>query len=156
MIKCKKLSSDDMCPKKYKILNFSFWDGASVEYRKFIHNNILNREFDKDFDNSEGAFREFIQDEFQGDKGSRYWFDKIQMECINKQGLFIAAPASHFNLDGVDKKTEFGYFQTEIIEVKDPVVYEYCKNNICRIVTKWGTDDDQSYLDSALLNESHN
>jgi len=75
---------------------------------------------------------------------------------VSMNGLFIAAPKSHFNLDGLDKETKFGFFKTEITEIKDPVVYEYCKNNICRIITKWGTDDDQSYLDSALLNETHN
>jgi len=69
-------------------------------------------------------------------KIDRYSFDNI--ERIDKSGLFIAAPSSHFNLDGLDKKSQYGYFNVEKYEVKDPVVFEYCKNDICRIVTKWG------------------
>lgn len=44
----------------------------------------------------------------------------------------------------------------EILHLADPVVFEYCKNNICRIVTKWGTEDDQAYLDPLLTNEIEN
>lgn len=72
---------------------------------------------------------------------------------VDKSGLFIAAPKSHFNLKGLDKKSKFGFFKVETFEVKDPVVFEYCKDNICRIITKWGTDDDKSYLDPVLQNE---
>lgn len=80
----------------------------------------------------------------------------INSIVIDKSGLFIAAPSSHFNLDGLDKKSQYGYFNVEKYEVKDPVVFEYCKNNICRIVTKWGTEDDQAYLDPLLTNEIEN
>lgn len=83
-------------------------------------------------------------------------YDFKSIEKINKSGLFIAAPSSHFNLDGLDKKSQYGYFNVEKYEVKDPVVFEYCKNNICRIVTKWGTEDDQAYLDPLLTNEIEN
>lgn len=83
-----------------------------------------------------------------------YGFDKI--EKTGKNGLCIAAPPSHFNLEGLTKSSEFGYFNVESFEVKDPVVFEYCKNNIVRIITKWGTDDDQSHLDSSLTNEVMN
>lgn len=83
-------------------------------------------------------------------------YDFKSIEKINKSGLFIAAPLSHFNLKDLDKKSQYGYFNVEKYEVKDPVVYEYCNNGICRIVTKWGTDDDKSYLDPILLNEIEN
>jgi DNA-binding Xre family transcriptional regulator len=77
-------------------------------------------------------------------------------EKIDKTGLFIAAPKSHFNLKGLDKKSKYGFFTVTVKEVKDPVVFEYCKNNICRIITKWGTEDDQSYLDPILFDEKLN
>jgi len=85
-----------------------------------------------------------------------YSFSKI--EIIDKTGLFIAAPKSHFNLNGLDKKSKFGFFKPSIIKEvnKDPVVFQYCRNNIVRIITKWGTEDDQSYLDPALTNETFN
>ncbi len=75
---------------------------------------------------------------------------------VNRTGLFIAAPKSHFNLKGLDKKSKFGFFTVTVHEVKDPVVFQYCRNNIVRIISKWGTDDDKSYLDSALTNENMN
>lgn len=75
---------------------------------------------------------------------------------VNRSGLFIAAPKSHFNLEGLSKKTKYGFFSITVHEVKDPVVFEYCKNNVIRIITKWGTEDDQSYLDPSLVNETLN
>jgi hypothetical protein len=84
-----------------------------------------------------------------------YSYDKIQK--IDKSGLFIAAPETHFDLKDLKKKSKFGFFEVENRKVpKDPVVFEYCKNNLCRIITKWGTKDDQSYLDEALTNETNN
>lgn len=74
---------------------------------------------------------------------------------VNRQGLFIAAPKSHFNLEGLDKKSKFGFYLTKV-EVTDPVVFEYCRDGLVRIITKWGTEDDQSYLDPALVNEKLN
>jgi len=75
---------------------------------------------------------------------------------VDKSGLFIAAPKSHFNLNGLTNKGKFGWFKVTEIEVKDPVVFEYCQGNLCRIITKWGTDDDQSYLDPIVQNENLN
>lgn len=75
---------------------------------------------------------------------------------IEKNGIFIAAPNSHFNLEGLEKKSKFGFFNVTVQEVKDPVAFEYCINDICRIITKWGTDDDQSYLDPLLTDETLN
>jgi hypothetical protein len=75
---------------------------------------------------------------------------------VDKSGLFIAAPKSHFDLNGLSKRSPFGFFNIQTSELKDPVVFEYCRDNICRILTKWGTDDDQSYLDPSLLNETLN
>lgn len=78
----------------------------------------------------------------------QYAFDKCTK--IDKTGLQVAAPKSHFKLDGLKKLTKYGFFKQEEIEVKDPVVFELCKNDLVRIITKWGTDDDQSYLDESL------
>jgi len=76
---------------------------------------------------------------------------------INYDGFYIAAPKTHFNLHGLTKKSKFGFFNVLTVTVpKDPIVFEYCKNGICRIITKWGTSDDQSYLDPALTNEIYN
>jgi len=80
----------------------------------------------------------------------------INAEIIEKSGLFVAAPKSHFNLDGISKENEFGFFDVKHVEVKDPIVFEFCKNNLVRIVTKWGTEDDQSFLDPIVQNSQDN
>jgi hypothetical protein len=82
-------------------------------------------------------------------------YNSAEITKIDKSGLFIAAPKSHFDLKGLFNKG-LSYFNMSKIEIKDPVVFEFCKEDICRIVTKWGTDDDQSYLDKSLINETHN
>jgi len=84
----------------------------------------------------------------------RYNFSTV--EVIEKSGLFVAAPKSHFNLDGISKENEFGFFDVKHVEVKDPIVFEFCKNNLVRIVTKWGTEDDQSFLDPIVQNSQNN
>lgn len=71
-----------------------------------------------------------------------------------QQGIFIAAPKSHFELGDLKQQGKFGFFKT--IEVKDPIAFEHCQHDIVRIVSKWGTDDDQSYLDEALVNPVNN
>lgn len=82
--------------------------------------------------------------------------DSHTEHIVNYTGLFIAAPKSHFDTKGLTAKGKFGFFNVTVTEVKDPVVFEYCKDGFVRIVTKWGTDDDQSYLDPVLVNEKMN
>lgn len=74
----------------------------------------------------------------------------------SKTGLFIAAPISHFDTKGLTETSTKGWFNVQTTEIKDPVVFQYCKDGWVRILTKWGTDDDQSYLDPALINETLN
>jgi hypothetical protein len=85
-----------------------------------------------------------------------YVFNKARVDRISKSGLFIAAPESHFDLKGLSKKSKFGFFNVTVTEVKDPIVFEYCRGGFIRVITKWGTDDDQSYLDPSLTNEKLN
>lgn len=89
-------------------------------------------------------------------KGITSLYYEAELIKIEKSGLFIAAPNSHFDLRGLSKRSTFGFFNVQTSDLKDPVVFEYCKDDICRIITKWGTDDDQSYLDPRLLNETLN
>jgi hypothetical protein len=64
---------------------------------------------------------------------------------INKNGYFIAAPKSHFNLRGL-KSQGLGYFLNKTFEVKDPIVFQYCKNKFLRIETKWGLEAEDDNL----------
>ena len=106
-----------------------------------------------------GNTNECLNHHFKLDRHTNFYeYNTLEYKIttIDKSGLFIAAPKSHFNLENLDKKSKYGYFSVAEQEVKDPVVFEYCKNNICRIITKWGTSDDQAYLDPLLTNEIEN
>lgn len=62
---------------------------------------------------------------------------------INRQGLFIAAPESHFNLNGLKgRNSKFEFFNFKLIpapEPKDPIVFRYTKYGI-QILSKWGEE----------------
>lgn len=95
--------------------------------------------------------------QFKVDAGTKdLLFVDAKLTKISRTGLFIAAPESHFETEGLSKKEKFGWFNVQVTEIKDPVVFQYCKNGFIRILTKWGTDDDQAYLDPALFNERLN
>lgn len=64
---------------------------------------------------------------------------------INRDGYFIAAPKSHFDLTEL-KKIGLGYFFNKSFEIKDPIVFQYCKNGFLRIETKWGLDAEDENL----------
>lgn len=71
---------------------------------------------------------------------------------VCKQGLFIAAPKHEFNLEGLKKEGKFGFKQIFERKIEDPIVFEYCRGGMIRIVTKWGLEAE----DQALINEKLN
>jgi hypothetical protein len=156
---CKKLLYGHKCEILYKVTfscflnliqNKEYKDYIGLkDYRKIPKTLIVPEDIDTTW-----RFSNFIKKKYNIEKTIP--IESSQFEKIDKSGLFIAAPKSHFDLKGLKHKSKFGFFKTEILEVKDPVVFEYCKNDICRIITKWGTDDDQSYLDPNLINETLN
>lgn len=159
MSKCKKLERCDMYPQSSMFNHIEFCDFHTTEYKKFVKKNVLNKPFHDDINPWTPyriIFERMIKD-FKGDIGDNsIYYRDLKVKEIDRNGLFISAPKSHFNLDGLSKEGLFGFFSVTTTEVKDPVVFEFCKNDICRIITKWGTDDDQSYLDSTLTNETLN
>lgn len=70
-----------------------------------------------------------------------------QIFKINRQGLFIAAPKSHFDLKG-KKQNGLGFFNMSIVEIKDPIVYRYVRGGI-QVITKWGLEgkDEALFVD---------
>lgn len=80
----------------------------------------------------------------------RYDFFVGRYEELYKEGLFIAAPKSHFNLNGL-KNTGKSFFKSKIIEVKDPIVFRYVKGGI-QVLSKWGLEAS----DESLVNEIYN
>lgn len=82
-----------------------------------------------------------------------YMAESVENITISKQGLFIAAPPSHFNKSGLLKKSKYGYFNFSVIipEVKDPIVFRYVKGGI-QILSKWGPEAS----DPLVVNEKKN
>lgn len=157
MLNCTKLDVEDKYVPVFQVeLHFygNLWGYESKycekkEIKKLPKTIVVSKRFDY-----EHQLRDYLQEKYNiiGILPTQ----SVTYTKIDKSGLFIAAPKSHFNLEGLNKKSKYGFFKTEIFEVKDPVVFEYCKNDICRIITKWGTEDDQSYLDPSLTNEIFN
>ncbi len=85
------------------------------------------------------------------DTGFRYIVGSIDNGTINKQGLFICAPQSHFNTDGLKKAGKFGFLKITVTEVKDPIVFRYCRGGV-QVLSKWGLEAD----DELLVNEKMN
>lgn len=102
----------------------------------------------------------------EGEFGSRFDINRYLQELLksnitymvkssenfieDRQGLFIAAPKSHFNLDGL-KVNGLGAFSFQLVPVKDPIVFRYCKGGI-QVISKWGLEAE----DPALVNEIYN
>lgn len=120
---------------------FGFMDIWSEWYRKTP--KVLNRHFDNQF-----RLNDYIQ-ETTGNP-FRYICESFKNITIKRQGLFIAAPQSHFDLKGL-KNHKHGFFNFKAVEVKDPIVFRYCKGGI-QVLSKWGIEAE----DSALVNEINN
>jgi hypothetical protein len=71
-----------------------------------------------------------------------------EMDTVDREGLFIAAPRGDFKLKGLKNKG-LGFFS--ISTLKDPIVFRYCRGGI-QVITKWGLEAS----DESLLNEKQN
>lgn len=73
------------------------------------------------------------------------------VETVERNGLFIAAPASHFNLEGLTKKSKHGFFNVFKTEIKDPIVFRYVRGGV-QVITKWGLEANDPSLVVPVLN----
>ncbi len=71
----------------------------------------------------------------------------------NRQGLFIAAPKSHFDLKSLGNTDRYGYknISITVFETQDPIVFRYCNGGI-QVLSKWGLEAS----DEALINPIEN
>ncbi len=158
----KTLSSSDEVEKRMYLKIDRFYSEAPSDVRRMLNGEIqiptnLLDSFSRGRVSESSCMKLLKYLGYTGTYSGYIYFD-ASIKTVDESGLRVAAPNSHFDLTGIEKTSEFGYgYKTvQIMEIKDPVVFEYCKGDICRIITKWGTDDDQSYLDPALTNEIQN
>lgn len=78
-----------------------------------------------------------------------YNYNKV--EIINRDGLFICAPETHFDKTGLTKKGKHGWINAITIPVKDPIVFRYCKGGI-QVLSKWGLEANDPALTVESLN----
>lgn len=76
-------------------------------------------------------------------------------ETISREGLFIAAPPSHFNTKGLERKGKHGFFKVTRTEVKDPIVFRYVKGGI-QVLTMWGDEKFEPHMEPSLIVEGNN
>jgi len=83
-----------------------------------------------------------------------YEVSGISHEAIDKTGLFIAAPPSHFDLTGLtENSNKMGFFKviTSKPESKDPIVFRYVNGGI-QILSKWGKEAEDENLVNPINN----
>jgi len=84
--------------------------------------------------------------------GVSYMGEKIEVRTVEKTGLFICAPKTHFDLKNLQQQDDFGYAHSTTKVIKDPVVFEFLNNGICRIVSKWGKEAEDVLLVNPVEN----
>lgn len=88
--------------------------------------------------------------------------NNIDICVLNTSKLLISAPISHFNTELLNNAEKRYYLNEDIkiVETTDPIAFYLLEGvsdePIVRIISKWGTEDDQSYLDPAVQNENLN
>lgn len=75
---------------------------------------------------------------------------------IEKTGLFIAAPKTHFNNLKKLGKNKRGFFRIEVAKyIPDPIVFRYCRGGI-QVLTMWGDENFDPNKEFGLVNEINN
>lgn len=91
---------------------------------------------------------------YSGDYSGYVTKPYVKAECsmINRDGLFIAAPKKHFNLNGLTFDNKKGFFSVTKTMVKsDPIVFRYVKGGI-QVISKWGLEANDPALQVEILN----
>jgi hypothetical protein len=132
---------------RYKkiITNITFDRSTKISDIKYITEKMLGKTIEDNTDRKTNIL-EIFDLENHSSKINSIDFKKLYDGMANK--LFISAPISHFdfkNAKGVEKA-----------KIDDPIVFEYVNYGFVRIITKWGTPDDQSYLDPIVTNPQEN
>jgi len=154
-LKNSKPTINEHFPDDYYILSdVTFMSGHTSEYKEYIR-SFIGKDIKLDRDKGEEGNIKHLAMEFKGVIGSEFYCYKAHIEICTKKGLYVSAPPSHFNTKGLRELGKHNLRVVGIIE-EDPIVFEYLKGDLIRIKTKWGTPDDQSYLDENIINESQN
>lgn len=144
-----KLLIGDDVETEYYIIVDHFWDDCPSDIR-----DALSKPFrfnpDSPFHKTnitETAIKKIIG--YTGNY-TGYVFLSARVQEVKRTGLFIAAPETHFNTEGLKKKG-LGFFQIFETEIKDPIVFRYVRGGI-QVLTKWGLEANDPDLVVPKLN----
>lgn len=120
-------------------------NGLTLKERNLVRSGII---IEKDkFRNNECS--KMLTEYFN--KPVKAEYDGLYQDVINidRSGLFIAAPKSHFNLKTL-KKLNKGFFNFKP-EPKDPIVFRYVKGGL-QVLSKWGAEENEIQLHTFGIN----
>lgn len=159
-----RLKKEDAAFDKILVTITDFWSDVPKDLQKSISGTLecYTHEFEKQYLGKNINGIQISVDWFmraaveRGYKGTynpgQMLFKNADVETVSKEGLFIAAPRSYFNLDGLGKQTKHGYFSSKKSNIKDPIVFRHCRGKMIRVETKWGLEAS----DESLVNETMN
>lgn len=130
-----------------------FWMDCPTEIRKILKDpfDYSNYASNGTTEPSETYLKKILQDLGYSGNYNGYIFRTATVKRVSKAGLFICAPASHFDLKELKKDGQLGYFNIQEWEIKDPIVFRYVRGGV-QVITKWGLEAQ----DEMLINETMN
>lgn len=87
-------------------------------------------------------------------KGMKHYYNPYDtggVSTIDTSGLFIAAPSSHFDKEGLSGNGKGLFKFATIRTVKDPIVFRYVKGGV-QVLTKWGKEAEDEALQIPQMN----
>lgn len=137
--------------KNYKVYYITnFWSRCPKQIKTLLNLGIPSDALDYGF--NEESVMKYVKEDlgYNGPYAGNIFNDYIERTTV-RTGLFIAAPKSHFNLQGLKKDKKFGFMDVTIKEYKDPIVFRYCRGGL-QVLSKWGLEAS----DEILLNPINN
>jgi hypothetical protein len=151
ILKCTPLNKNDEEPTRYFVKVTRFWNDTEKEIMELLKDEFEYTGRISGDEPTDDGLKDILKLKGYNNPLPLYIFNKAQLKTVRKDGLFIAAPPSHFNLTGLTKQNKFGFLNITITEIKDPIVFRYCKGGV-QVLSKWGLESS----DEALLNEINN
>jgi hypothetical protein len=142
--KAQVLSYKDSVQKKYKLVVKDYYSGVPKEIKEFITKGLY---FDFPATPSDHSVLEAIRTQYGyvHPTFNSFIYSSGTSVCVDKTGLYIAAPQSHFDLKDLNHVSKYGFFKVEEIEIKDPIVFRYVTGGI-QVLTKWGVEGNDPAL----------
>ncbi len=147
------LRAEDTAKNEKYIIIKKFWYDCPQEVRNFLKGKIPYKGYGDNNTSPDEQTMELIarNNGYSGDYKGYIFKSATIHEVIRDNKLFICAPPSHFDLSNLSQESELGFFKVETREIKDPIVFRYCRGGI-QVLSKWGLEGE----DQMLLNETLN